>query len=59
MVMAPASDAFWTEYKTLLTKLSISEKKSNYYVFWARRFEGFLNGMPLREGAPARNLPPQ
>jgi hypothetical protein len=30
--MALASAAFWTEYKALLTKLSISEKKSNYYV---------------------------
>jgi len=47
--MAPSSPEFWTEYKTVLTKLSIPEKKSNYYVSWAQTFERFLNGLPLRE----------
>ena len=50
--MAPFSDAgFWTEFKAVLTKLCISEKKSNYYVSWAQTFERFLNGLPLREAS--------
>jgi integron integrase len=47
--MAPASPAFWTEYKDVLTKLNVTEKKVNFYLGWAQRFERFLNGMPLRE----------
>jgi len=49
--MAPSSPAFWTEYKAVLTKLSISEKKSNYYISWAQTFERFLNGLPLSEAS--------
>ena len=47
--MVTSSPAFWTEYRAVLTKLSISEKKSNYYVSWAQTFERFLNGLPFSE----------
>ncbi|MGA2508015.1 MAG: integron integrase [Chitinispirillaceae bacterium] len=47
--MSPSSPAFWTEYKAILTKLSVPEKKVNFYTGWAQRFERFLNGLPLQE----------
>jgi hypothetical protein len=47
--MAPASPAFWTEYKAVLTKLNVPEKKVNFYLGWAQRFERFMNGVPFQE----------
>jgi integron integrase len=47
--MTPSSPSFWTEYKAVLTKLSVPEKKVNFYTGWAQRFERFLNGLPLQE----------
>jgi hypothetical protein len=47
--MALASAAFWTEYKAVLIKLNVPEKKVNFYVNWVQRFERFLNGLPLQE----------
>jgi len=32
MAMATTSPAFWTEYKTVLNKLNVPEKKVNFYV---------------------------
>ncbi|MGA2506729.1 MAG: integron integrase [Chitinispirillaceae bacterium] len=49
--MAPSSPAFWSEYRAVLTKLSISEKKSNYYVSWAQTFERFLNGLQFGDAS--------
>ena len=47
--MTTASPAFWTEYKAVLIKLNVPEKKVNFYVNWVRMFERFLNGLTLRE----------
>jgi integron integrase len=49
--MALSSPAFWTEYKATLNKLSVPQKKVNYYVSWVQTFERFLNGVPIREAS--------
>ena len=49
--MALSSTGFWTAYKAVLTKLSIPEKKINYYVSWAQTFERFLNGLQFGDAS--------
>ncbi len=48
---SPSNNGFWTEYKTTLVNLCIPEKKSNFYVAWAKRFERFLNGVPVMQAS--------
>jgi integron integrase len=45
----PASAAFWTEYKAVITKLRVPEKKVNFYLYWAQMFERFLNGVRFED----------
>jgi integron integrase len=50
--MVPAvAEGIFAEYKSLLDKLSIKEPKSKYYVMWVRRFQKFLNGLPLQQAS--------
>ena len=39
------SPAFWSQYTALLYKLGVSETKSKFYVYWVKRFIGFLDGI--------------
>jgi integron integrase len=44
--------SFMDEYGNTLNKLSIPEAKSKFYIVWVKRFERFLNGVPIRQASP-------
>ncbi len=43
------SNPLWTGYSLTLQKLHIPEANSKFYVVWGRRFEKFLNGVPVTQ----------
>jgi integron integrase len=46
------SSTFWAEYNDTLKKLRIPEVNSKFYIVWVKRFERFLNGLPVRQASP-------
>jgi integron integrase len=45
------SIAFWTEYNDTIKKLGIPDENGKYYVNWVKRFQRFLNGVPLEQAS--------
>jgi hypothetical protein len=39
-------NAQWANYINTLNKLGVPEDKVNFYQMWAKRYAGFLNGLP-------------
>jgi integron integrase len=46
------SNTFWSEYNDTLKKLRIPEVNSKFYIVWVKKFERFLNGLPINQAAP-------
>lgn len=45
-------EEFWKAYAATISKLGVPEKKIKFYVDWLKRFERFLNGVPLDKASP-------
>jgi integron integrase len=45
-------NTFWAEYNDTLKKLRIPEVNSKFYIVWVKKFERFLNGLPIRQASP-------
>ena len=47
-----AANPLYTDYAATLQKLRVPEAKSKFYVLWVKRFERFLNGLPVTQASP-------
>ncbi len=50
-MIADNINAFWSEYNDTLNKLGIPVEKGKFYVVWGKRFQRFLNGVPLEQAS--------
>ena len=46
------SDTFWATYNDTLKKLCIPEVNSKFYIVWVKKFDRFLNGLPMNQASP-------